>query len=347
MCLIIVRNSGTAAINEEKLKIAIKNNPHGWGVAFWGETEKEIKVVRSLDMQSALPSLRLLEKEDIEFVFHVRYATQGEKDLDNCHPYDVPGVGVLFHNGTMAEAGKWMKGKSDTWHFARRLQSRTQSGKHLEDSLAHYKKLIDDSRLVIMNEKDGSIRIVGEIKNSYSTWNVIGGNYFSNQYAMEEKVQHHYNWGGGRYYSNASYVSSYKIETEFRKGNLVTLPDLDGLSSIGFERLFKDWPQEMFRLIRYGNSLSAELSCGSCQGVVFCDDCWACWYCEDCTCAEEVVAAVPAEESEVGEEEKTAGRTEEEYREARRYLLGCGTEECGVGTSTQALTLNEQETGGN
>lgn len=51
---------------------------------------------------------------------HFRMQTHGLIDMENCHPYHIPGTDTWFmHNGVLATGNQKDVTKSDTWHYAR------------------------------------------------------------------------------------------------------------------------------------------------------------------------------------------------------------------------------------
>ncbi|MCZ2442248.1 MAG: class II glutamine amidotransferase [Flavobacteriales bacterium] len=123
MCCIIHRPKGAPQIKEEYIRSIIIWNGDGWGISY--HNGNDIVISKSLDMKKVISKIRDLEKKDVEFLFHARYATHGKKDLINCHPYQVK-PGVLFHNGTI-NTYIYDEDKSDTWHFAKLLNKRIKN----------------------------------------------------------------------------------------------------------------------------------------------------------------------------------------------------------------------------
>lgn len=169
MCCIIHRMKGSRKISDDNLKKVIKKNPDGWGIAYLDD-DGIIQVEKSMDMTLAFDKVKEIESQDREFLFHARWATHGEKNTQNCHPYDIHD-GVMFHNGKM-ELNGWKKHMSDTWHLSQKITKFLRKNQPLDHLiLKKYKDLINESRLAFMFN-DGSI-----VK--YGKWHEIDDCFYS------------------------------------------------------------------------------------------------------------------------------------------------------------------------
>ncbi len=157
MCCIIHRPKGANEISEWTLKRLIRINPDGWGVSYY--KDGRLKVLKSLVMDEALDQVRKLEKEDIEFLFHVRYATHGEVTIHNCHPYDLNN-GVVFHNGKI-NIHCYNKALSDTYYFSQRVNKYLKRKRSIGWIVNRFKRMIGPSRLAFMSN-DGKILKFGD-----------------------------------------------------------------------------------------------------------------------------------------------------------------------------------------
>lgn len=194
MCCIIYRPKDAPEIKKDYIEKIIAKNPHGWGLAF--SDKKDVFVQKSLVMDEAIEQIRRLEKKNIEFLFHARWATHGDKDLENCHPYDLT-KGVLFHNGKI-DIKCHNKKMSDTWHFSKVINKRLKRhGKSLNWIFERYKKMIGDSRLAAMS-KDGNIVLHGN-------WHEIDGcKYSKTSWKYEYITTMHYNTNNTNKWSSVS-----------------------------------------------------------------------------------------------------------------------------------------------
>ncbi len=169
MCCIIHRIKGTATINELDLKKIIAKNDDGWGIAYLNDDAKMV-VKKSMKMSDSIDEIRALEKEDREFVFHARWATHGETNEKNCHPFPVGNFGQMFHNGKIA-IGIYKNHMSDSFHFAEKVRKHLGKGNNLSSIIKQFEKMIDDSRLAFLTN-DGVVHRFG-------TWHNIDGNLYS------------------------------------------------------------------------------------------------------------------------------------------------------------------------
>lgn len=168
MCCIIHRPKDAKEISElDKLRPIIRINSDGWGVSYF--QNGALQTIKSLDMSKAIEKVRELESENIEFLFHARYATHGDKNLANCHPYNLNN-GVLFHNGKI-DIPCQNKKLSDTHYFSLRINKWFNKHKSIDWILNRYKKNIGPSRFAVMSN-DGTI-------SKFGNWHEVDGCNYS------------------------------------------------------------------------------------------------------------------------------------------------------------------------
>lgn len=102
MC-IIIHKPETGIIPANILDNAETKNADGFGITFLDTME----TFKTLDYNKA----RVMAESERPFVLHYRYATVGDVNADNCHPFPAKD-GVLYSNGTVADLGD--KDESDT-----------------------------------------------------------------------------------------------------------------------------------------------------------------------------------------------------------------------------------------
>lgn len=116
MCLIVHKPAGRA-LPGALLRSAAAFNPHGAGlVALPAGRDAVIRRAASTATDEILGWAAA--HADDECVFHFRYRTRGDVDLDNAHPLPVTPHIHLFHNGTLA-LDNHTPDRSDSWHLAR------------------------------------------------------------------------------------------------------------------------------------------------------------------------------------------------------------------------------------
>lgn len=126
MCVILVLNPGVK-IPQEKLYNAVYNNPDGYGLILKDSKAKKLQVIRKVkeDVPNDPKEIEDLLDDNIDLIryLHVRYKTDGDVNMDNCHPftsYFTDKRQVFFmHNGIL---GDW-KPKSPTVTYINNVRS--------------------------------------------------------------------------------------------------------------------------------------------------------------------------------------------------------------------------------
>lgn len=167
MCCIIHRPKGAKEISLSDLERLIKVNSDGWGTSYF--KDGHIKVRKSLNMDEAIAQVRELEKEDVEFLFHVRYATHGLVTLENCHPFNLTD-GVMFHNGKINVYCRDKK-MSDTYYFSLKVNRFFRKNKSLDWIINKFSTNLGASRTAFMSDK-------GEIV-KFGKWHERDGCFYS------------------------------------------------------------------------------------------------------------------------------------------------------------------------
>jgi hypothetical protein len=123
MCLILVRDPDVS-LDYNAIKRAVLNNPHGFGYVIPDRGKLEIR--RFFNEKGTDPDdvyEVLDEYMDKRIFLHLRYATAGNKDKNNVHPFPAlqqrkHGMQAwLMHNGTLNEFSNHKSNMSDTFHF--------------------------------------------------------------------------------------------------------------------------------------------------------------------------------------------------------------------------------------
>jgi hypothetical protein len=124
MC-IILHKKAKCLIDEWRLESAVIVNPDGWGYTI-PEGNGKLYTRRQYNEKgnNAETILKTIEKHKHEEMFiHLRFKTQGELSILNCHPFTVTtykkhGVDVqLLHNGTITDFNDRKDSRSDTKQF--------------------------------------------------------------------------------------------------------------------------------------------------------------------------------------------------------------------------------------
>jgi len=128
MCLIIASRDGTLP-SDELLRIAQADNHHGWGI-MWAERGK-VRAVKGFKLSSLMRNVKALE--GTPFVLHFRWATHGNIDIANCHPFKITDDLWMAHNGIL-HVEMPREDRSDSWHFAQELAVILQKYPWLKDA---------------------------------------------------------------------------------------------------------------------------------------------------------------------------------------------------------------------
>ena len=178
MCLIIAKESGKE-LNESLFPIiesASKMNPDGLGYMLKRKNEarifirkgllKDIDVIEELKISDILP--------DDELVIHLRLATSGLEDENNCHPFVVANeekdilqnnsfvtLPCLSHNGIFNDFSYLEDAFSDTYYFIKEYLS-PREVLYNEEKLRYLTKHLSWNKLAILfPQKDKKMLLLG------------------------------------------------------------------------------------------------------------------------------------------------------------------------------------------
>lgn len=117
MCLAIYKPSGVV-LDWDALVEGFKSNGHGAGFA--------VRVGDSLRIYKGFFTFDAFREafdpfKEHQAAVHFRFATHGEKDTFNCHPFEVTPELALIHNGVLNIKCSLDAKKSDTWHYVEQI----------------------------------------------------------------------------------------------------------------------------------------------------------------------------------------------------------------------------------
>lgn len=130
MCVILFKPFGVSAMPKTWAENACEANPHGYGFAIRNISEEGTKLaaVHGFDGKRAADVMETLGA-DFEVLFHARWSTHGTITTDNLHPFALHTAentndpyAYFVHNGVV-RIDMPVKGKSDTWHLARKIET--------------------------------------------------------------------------------------------------------------------------------------------------------------------------------------------------------------------------------
>lgn len=167
MCIAILNQRHELSL--DTLHNSWANNPQGGGLLFVNKKTNKLQSFKTYDFRQFykcyLESLEVAKNETV--VLHFRIATQGQRTLDNLHPFvnDKGSLGFV-HNGIISKHCDYKNDKSDTALFhdqvVQKLNENFVYSKDLQSRMTNYvgswNKLIFMNRLgdfAIINEDKG------------------------------------------------------------------------------------------------------------------------------------------------------------------------------------------------
>ncbi len=159
MCIAIGQPADTKTLTIEALEEGWKTNPDGGGYAFINNQDKLV-MVHSMDKDEFI--LRYLEDHaeygtNSPFMLHMRIATHGGVNIQNCHPFKVDLQGdsqmAMMHNGIISKMEPYIKGTdlTDTQGLIENVLS-SMSDEWLDNDILFemIEEYIDWSKLVFL-----------------------------------------------------------------------------------------------------------------------------------------------------------------------------------------------------
>lgn len=132
--------------SEEKLIASALNNPHGFGFAILVPSENRIIVEHTMNPDESIKRFLELRSYYMESfaMWHARFATLGDKNTSNCHPFKVGDdeLTYLGHNGHLPIIEPHGDTRSDTRIFAEDLLPRIGGVEALDNEQVY--NLIED-----------------------------------------------------------------------------------------------------------------------------------------------------------------------------------------------------------
>jgi glutamine amidotransferase len=187
MCIIIA-NPPDEVIKTKDLEQAAEENPDGYGIAF--VKDSKIIIYKTMKAREFIESYQTLKQDNIQspFLLHARIGTQGQKNLENCHPFQVNESLVFCHNGIISkysskEFRDTCPNQNDTMIFNDIILKNLQPDFYLNPAL---QSLIEDyigwSKLAFL-DNTGKIKIFNEHRGHKD----MAGNWYSNDSYQKKK----------------------------------------------------------------------------------------------------------------------------------------------------------------
>lgn len=194
MCLIIASQTGKLP-TEEVLQQGWNDNSDGWGLMQSDGSNVIVnKGLRYKELEQLIEKLN-----GNPFVIHYRWATHGNKNVDNCHPFRITKQLYMAHNGVInIECPN--KLMSDTWHFSKKLIEMGLDHLAIKDEeiAAHIKKWIGSGNKLAFLDYTGNITIVNDKAGHWED-----GIWYSNTHSLYGGAASYY-CGDGSYYRGSA-----------------------------------------------------------------------------------------------------------------------------------------------
>jgi len=167
MCIAIYNHRHELSF--ETLRNSWDNNPQGGGLLFLNKKTNKLQTFKTYDFRQFYKAyLELLEVAKNEtMILHFRIATQGEKTLDNLHPFlnEKENLGFV-HNGIISQYSGWqhkLSKKSDTALFNEQVVNKlTEKFIYDQDQKRRMEKFVGRWNKLIFMNKFGDVSIVNE-----------------------------------------------------------------------------------------------------------------------------------------------------------------------------------------
>ena len=170
MCLIVAAPNGQLTPEKHIRNAYVAGNSDGWGISYW--TGTKVLVRKGFDLAGLVAASRIVEGKP--YVLHLRWATSGNKTLNNCHPFKIRKDLYMAHNGVLPFQPEKGDTKSDTALLADIL--RRFSPEHIIDNLDNLGLMIGMGNKLAFQFRD-QIHIANEY---LGYWNE--GLWYSNDY---------------------------------------------------------------------------------------------------------------------------------------------------------------------
>lgn len=230
MCLIVVKNKPDASFSVEDFRTSYARNSDGTGIMY---VENGRVVVEKTMGTTIVEHLALYYKHmnKEQFILHHRFATQGEKAVSNCHPFQVLSIDegdpydlYFAHNGNIAMSKfgtDYDKKLSDTHLF---------SLIWLKPLMKQYPEIIDNEVFQwMLADLIGSGNKLAFLRSDGRVWifnrtagEEHNGCWLSNKYSIQSnKTTTHYAYGYGKAHgaANAYNADEYDENYDYQDGS--------------------------------------------------------------------------------------------------------------------------------
>lgn len=206
MCIAIMKSAGFL-VKDEILENCFENNPHGAGFTSFipGEGLKTFKgFFKFEDFMEVYKDYKVFKS-----IIHFRWATVGEQNYANCHPFTIEDKFSVVHNGTIKINPDY--GMSDSATFVKRyikpIVEYDYDAFNKPDIMKCMSVFAEDVNKLIILRDDGSHWIINE---SAGQW-IKGkeGVWFSNTGFVSSRTHYSSSYNYGKSYGSGSGSGGY------------------------------------------------------------------------------------------------------------------------------------------
>lgn len=179
MCLAIYKPKNRT-ISKEILLYAQTVNPDGIGIAY--SDQQGLHVYKTIDEQKTLKLFEIISNnlKNFDVLIHLRYATRGEVNDSNCHPFlNEKKTFAIIHNGTFSGFGSNLK--SDTKEFCENLAfpifAKTGYSQGFMNLMEHFAQ----SQKLASIDRNGKVIVYNQ-----RSWTEREGILYSNTYSLPD-----------------------------------------------------------------------------------------------------------------------------------------------------------------
>lgn len=115
MCIAIYKPENRVLL-KRVLKNCFLHHHHGAGYVMHNARKRTLTLHKGFFSFNSLWN-SIKDNQNNKMIVHFRWATHGEHNKENCHPFMVNDKLAFAHNGVIRNVKIWDKTLSDTWHF--------------------------------------------------------------------------------------------------------------------------------------------------------------------------------------------------------------------------------------
>ena len=202
MCLALYKPA-KATLSKTEMATAFKANPDGAGFAYYDPALRQVVIQRGyFTFDSLWADLEPIMQDKCPLILHFRWATHGEVNIDNCHPFQLSD-GALIHNGIISGLGNKYTYTSANKYYTPPTTGVCDDGGYCDDDRSDTREFVEDYLSGMHVNALRSAKKLIEFSIGYSKLATIHND--GSVIIFNESMGH---WRNGVWYSNHSYVAS-------------------------------------------------------------------------------------------------------------------------------------------